>query len=1023
MFQAWEASPNERSSSVWVDRSEEYGTPLDPWSKVHGTDEGILQSMMIEGAPWNDHHHRSLLPECEEETHHDLYHPSVFEFLTNTVNTVDSERNLSNIEETVAINISTKSDVVENIHVGKSCSPSELEIYSALFREFRDVFAWSYDEMPGIDSSIVEHEIKMYPDVKPVRQRLRQVHPKKAAAIKAEVEKLLHAGFIYPVPLTDWVSNIVPVMKKQGTIRVCVDYRDVNKACPKDNYPTPFIDQIIDECAGCEIFSFMDGFSGYNQINIRPQDQSKTAFICPWGTFAYRKLPFGLKNAGATFQRAMNYAFHDIKNIVQPYLDDLPAHSRKRTDHPRHLRAIFLRCRHYKIRLNPHKCVFCVGSGRLLGFVVSKDGIRLDPCKVQAIINLPPPSNLLQIQKLQGKANFLRRFIPNYAELAKGYTRLLKKDVPFVWDQVAQASFDALKDSLVRASLMYAPDYQRDFNLYLAAADTTIAMVLVQEVDGIEHPIYYLSKNLNDTESKYSYVEKLALAAVQAIQRFRHYVLFRKTTVLSDCNPMTYILSRQLLGGKYSKWIAILQEFDLDFVKSKSKKALVFAELLCDLPSSSNDETSEESIVDENLFLISVSDEWYGDIIVYLQTQKFRPNTSHSERKRIRYQSKDYMIVGDTLYRRGVDTVLRRCLTHEEAEKALNDCHSGACGGHQSGYATAQRILRAGYFWPTMFKDCIIAVRSCHACQIFDSKTRRPPAPLQPIVAVGPFAKWGIDFMQCNPTSTGGHGYIIVAVDYFTKWAEAMPTLDNTGETAALFFFNHVVARFGVPQAIVTDHGSHFRNHMMVELAAKLGLSHDSSTPYYPQANGQVEAINKVLKRMLQRMIGVHKRRWHLILYSALWAYRTSVKNATGFTPFQLVYGLEAVLPIQCEISSLKLAIDLLPGTSEEEARFLELIQLDENRRDAALANEAHKKRVKAQFDKNVKPRIFSEGDLVLLYDQESDKLGAGKFQSLWMGPYIVKRVLAKGAYELMDYDGIPLAQPRNGLYLKRYYA
>eukprot|EP00253_Pinus_taeda_P025627 PITA_25627 len=244
--------------------------------------------------------------------------------------------------------------------------------------------------------------------------------------------------------------------------------------------------------------------------------------------------------------------------------------------------------------------------------------------------------------------------------------------------------------------------------------------------------------------------------------------------------------------------------------------------------------------------------------------------------------------------------------------------------------------------------------------------------------------------MTCNPTSTGGHGYIIVSVDYFTKWAEAMPTLDNTGETNALLFFNHVVARFGIPQVIVTDHGLHFRNHMMAELAAKLGLSHDSSTPYYLQANGQVEAINK---------------------------------NATGFTPFQLVYGLEAILPVQCEISSLKLAIDLLPRTSKEEAHFLELIQLGETRRDAALANEAHKKQVKAQFDKNVKPRVFSEGDLVLLYDQESDKLGVGKLKSLWMGPYIVKRVLAKGAYELTDYDAIPLVQPRNGLYLKHYNA
>lgn len=174
---------------------------------------------------------------------------------------------------------------------------------------------------------------------------------------------------------------------------------------------------------------------------------------------------------------------------------------------------------------------------------------------------------------------------------------------------------------------------------------------------------------------------------------------------------------------------------------------------------------------------------------------------------------------------------------------------------------------------------------------------------------------------------------------------------------------------------------------------------------------------------MLQRMIRIHKMNWHLILYSALWAYRTSVRNATGFTPFQLVYGLEAVLPMQCEISSLKLTIDLLPDTFEEEVHFLELIHLDETCRDSTVANKAHKKCIKVQYDKNVKPRVFSEGDLVLLYDQDSDKLGAGKFEPLWIGPYIIKCVLSKGACELVYYDGIPLSQPRNGLYLKRYYA
>ena len=250
-----------------------------------------------------------------------------------------------------------------------------------------------------------------------------------------------------------------------------------------------------------------------------------------------------------------------------------------------------------------------------------------------------------------------------------------------------------------------------------------------------------------------------------------------------------------------------------------------------------------------------------------------------------------------------------------------------------------------------------------------------------------------------------------------------MPTLTEDGHTAAQFLFNHVISRFGVLQAIVTDHGKHFRNHMMVELTTQLGLRHDSSTPYYPQANGQVEAVNKILVTMLQRTVGMHKSNWHLMLFPALWAYRTSVKDATGFTPFQLVYGLEATLPIECEIPSLKLAVELLPNTTPVEERLLYLEWLDETRRLAALAIEAQKKRVKTHFDHNVHPRSFVEGDLVLLYDQANDKLGAGKLEPMWLGPYIVKKVLQKGAYELIDYEGNPLEKPRNGLYLKKYYA
>ena len=203
----------------------------------------------------------------------------------------------------------------------------------------------------------------------------------------------------------------------------------------------------------------------------------------------------------------------------------------------------------------------------------------------------------------------------------------------------------------------------------------------------------------------------------------------------------------------------------------------------------------------------------------------------------------------------------------------MNDCHSGACGGHLSGLAIVQKILHVGYFWPMIFKDCISAIKKCHPCQIFSRKMCAHSAPLHPVVSVDPFAKWGIDFMTCNPPSAVGHHYIIVAVDYFTKWVEAMPTYNNDAKTTMLFLFNHIIARFGVPKSIVTDHGTHFCNAMMAELTSMLHLDHEHSSPYYPQANGQVESINRVLKTMLQWMVGAHKSNWHVQLFSALWAY------------------------------------------------------------------------------------------------------------------------------------------------------
>jgi hypothetical protein len=229
---------------------------------------------------------------------------------------------------------------------------------------------------------------------------------------------------------------------------------------------------------------------------------------------------------------------------------------------------------------------------------------------------------------------------------------------------------------------------------------------------------------------------------------------------------------------------------------------------------------------------------------------------------------------------------------------------------------------------------------------IFSENACAHPAPLFPIIIVSPFTKWGVDFTTCHPPSARGHHYIIVVIDYFTKWAEAMPTFLNDGETATLFLFNQVITRFRVSREIVTDHGSHFQNQMMSELASKLGFKQEHSSPYYPQENGQVEVINKSLKTILQCIVNKRKSNWNLMLYPTLWAYQTSVNTTTGFSPFQLIHGVEAVMPVECEIPSLKITIELLPETTDLEVCLVYLEKLDEQRHDVSTMNETHKKHV-----------------------------------------------------------------------------
>ncbi|KAH9316783.1 hypothetical protein KI387_044021 [Taxus chinensis] len=262
--------------------------------------------------------------------------------------------------------------------------------------------------MPRIDPDIAVHNITLKPDSKPVKKKMRKMHPRIALLVKEEIQRLLYVSFILPIDYPQLISNIVPVTKATGGLQICTDFRDLNLACPKDDFPLPSIDQLVDLTAGHEMLSLMDGFSGYNQILVALSDQHKTAFITPWGTFYYHVMPFGLKNARATYQRAMTYIFPDIMHtILEDYVNDLLGKSKHCNEHLNVLTIIFDRLLQYSVRLQPKKCVFGVLSGKLLGFIVSLHGIEVNPSKVKAILEMPPPKNLKQLRSLQDPIHYM----------------------------------------------------------------------------------------------------------------------------------------------------------------------------------------------------------------------------------------------------------------------------------------------------------------------------------------------------------------------------------------------------------------------------------------------------------------------------------------------------------------------------------------------------------------------------------------------------------------------------------------
>ncbi|CAL8153079.1 unnamed protein product [Prunus armeniaca] len=445
--------------------------------------------------------------------------------------------------------------------------------------------------MPGIDPQIICHRLHVNPAIKPVAQKRRNFAPERVTIIEAEIDKLLVVGFIEEVSYAEWLANVVLVAKKdKGLWRVCVDYTDLNKACPKDNFPLSRIDQLVDSTSGNQLLSFMDAYSGYNQIMMHEDDKAKTSFIIERGIYCYKVMPFGLKNAGATYQRLVNKIFKEqIGKTMEVYVDDMLVKAPKRADHIENLAKAFIILRKYNMKLNPSKCTFGVSSGRFLGYLVTQRGIEAHPNQIEAILNMKTPATTKEIQSLTGRAAALNRFLSRFTDKCRPFFKALKKGHKDKWDDECEVAFQNLKTYLTSPPLLSKPIPGEDLYIYLAVSDSAVSSALIREELGAQHPVFYTSKALLDVETRYPKMEKLIFSLVVSARKLRPYYQAHRIIVITEF-PLRSILHSPDASQRLMKWAIELSQYDLLYRPKTAIKSQALADFVVEFTPTAEEE-------------------------------------------------------------------------------------------------------------------------------------------------------------------------------------------------------------------------------------------------------------------------------------------------------------------------------------------------------------------------------------------------------------------------------------------------
>ncbi|GJP32787.1 hypothetical protein CLOM_g17383, partial [Closterium sp. NIES-68] len=757
----------------------------------------------------------------------------------------------------------------EATDINKLCAsvPDDL---AKIIREYPEIFP---DDLPsGLPPERPQdHKIELEPGAQPTVCTQWRIAQPELQELRNQLDYLLAKGFIRP-STSPFAAPIVFTPKKDGGLRMCTGYRALNRVTIKSCYPIPRTDELINNLRGDRYFSKIDLRGGYYQIRVFTDDCHKTPFRIRYGSYEYTVMPFGLTNAPSTFQLTMNGVFRDLLDkcmIID--LDDILIYSKTRKQHLKDLEAVFQRLQQHRLITKGSKCEFLKQEMEFLGHVISTEGIRIDPKKLQAIQEWKPPTNLQQLQSFLGFVNYVRRFIPNMAGLTGPLTDLLHKGHFYEWGETQQAAFETLKTLLMSPPVLRIAGPERPIEVITDASDIAIGVVLMQDFGNGLQPIAYASRKMQSAEHNYPIHDKEMMAIVHAFKIWRCYLTGADVTVRTDHKSLQYLRAQPNLNPRQIRW--------LDYLESNFTYKITYkkgANNIADALSRPSAQLAAALVAQSNPLLS----------VYYLRSGIDR--------------------IWVPSYR-----LLRELL--------IQEVHDSNLSGH-FGVDKTLKALQRFYYWPDMVTDVQHYVAACPICQRMKSSHQRPTGLLQPLEPPQrPWQHVTMDFVTGLPAGPSGNDAVLVVVDRLTKMAHFAPCRTTiTAEETARLFISTVVRLHGIqalrlvlgrliaqgrPSAIISDRDPKFTSKFWQDTWARYGTRLQFSSAYHPQTDGQTERTNQTMEQLI-RTNCPDRKKWEDVLPMLEFSYNNAPSSTTNHSPFYLNYEMDPTVPVSTNVES-----------------------------------------------------------------------------------------------------------------------